>query len=105
MVYNSTKHIKLPFSNAKFHSATSRIVKPVGTGTGSVLLRTGGAGGASSYSDMDDYIRTTGINPYSRKDSVRLKPTGGGLKSLTSKLEKLNVIPSQLKNKKITMSF
>jgi hypothetical protein len=61
-----------------------------GEGMGSVLLRTGGGGGASSYMDMDDYISTTGINPYTRAGVSQ----GKGLpKSLSSKLSNLNIAP------------
>jgi hypothetical protein len=55
---------------------------------GSVLLRTAGPGTASSYMDMDDYISTTGINPYTRASTSK----GKGLpKSLSSKLSNLNI--------------
>ena len=74
MVYSTTRHIKLPFSNSKMTSHTKRFY---GQGMGSVLLSTGGGGAASSYSDMDDYIATTGINPYARKGME-----GTGMKSL-----------------------
>jgi hypothetical protein len=61
-----------------------------GEGMGSVLLRTGGGGAASSYMDMDDYISTTGINPYTRAGVSQ----GKGLpKSLSSKLSNLNIAP------------
>jgi len=102
MVYNSVTHTKLPFSNAKVRPLLSRILH-AGTGMGSVLLRTGGGGAGSSYSDMDDYIRTTGINPYTRPGVMQ--PRGKGLQSLSSKLEKLDIIPDKHRKKKITMSF
>jgi hypothetical protein len=61
-----------------------------GQGMGSVLLRQGGGGSASSYMDMDDYISTTGINPYARSGVAQ----GKGLpKSLSSKLSKLSIAP------------
>jgi hypothetical protein len=70
---------------------------------GSILLNTGGGGGASSYSDMDDYIATTGINPYARKG---METSGTGMKSLSDKLSKLNIEPKlHVKRKNITMSF
>ena len=98
MVYSTTRHIKLPFSNTKMTSHTKRMY---GQGMGSVLLRTAGGGGASSYSDMDDYIATTGINPYARKGMG-----GTGMKSLSDKLSKLNIEPKlHIKKKNITMSF
>ena len=37
-----------------------------GCGIGAVLLRDGGSGSASSYDSVDDYVRTTGVNPYAR---------------------------------------
>jgi hypothetical protein len=52
---------------------------------------------------MDDYIRTTGINPYKRSSVTQ--PSGEGLKSLTSKLGNLSIIPDKNRKKKITMSF
>lgn len=77
-----------------------------GSGMGSVLLRTGGGGSASSYQDIDDYIATTGINPYTRAGVSQSK--GSGMpKSLTSKLSKLQIAPLSdgPKRKNITMSF
>jgi hypothetical protein len=77
-----------------------------GSGMGSVLLRTGGGGSASSYQDIDDYIATTGINPYTRTGVTQSK--GSGMpKSLTSKLSKLQIAPPSdgPKRKNITMSF
>ena len=98
MVYSTTRHIKLPFSNAKMTSHTKRMY---GQGMGSILLNTGGGGNASSYSDMDDYIATTSINPYTRKGME-----GTGMKSLSDKLSKLNIEPKlHVKRKNITMSF
>ena len=102
MVFNSTRHAKLPFSNAVLKPHLNRVMTK-GEGVGAVLLRTGGPGAGSSYSDIDDYVRTTGINPYARAGVS--KPKGTGLKSLSSKLEKLNVVPDGVKRKNITMSF
>jgi len=100
MVYSTTRHIKLPFSNTKMTASTRRLY---GQGMGSVLLRAGGGGGASSYSDMDDYIATTGINPYARKG---MESSGTGMKSLSDKLSRLNIEPKlHVKKKNITMSF
>jgi hypothetical protein len=94
MVYNSVRLIQLPHHNASNLHALSAYHKNMnfmkGEGMGSVLLRTGGAGGASSYMDMDDYISTTGINPYARAGVSQ----GKGLpKSLSSKLSNLNIAP------------
>ena len=96
--------VALPFSNAKLHSHKSSVIG--GSGMGSVLLRTAGGGAGSSYLDMDDYIATTGINPYTRSSSN----TGKGLVDrLGSKLSSLNIekkVASELpKKKKIVMSM
>ena len=99
--------IKLPnhsSSNYRAITASSRNgMKPLhGTGMGSVLLRTGGGGAASSYMDMDDYIATTGINPYAR---VNVQGRGIG-SQIASKLSKLNIAPpSQALRKNIVMSM
>lgn len=95
MVYNTLRHIKLPNSNM---TMTSHTFRPMGKGVGAVLLReAGGAGSASSYMDMDDYLRTTGRNPST------YKTTGAGL----SKLSKLKVeSPSHVvKRKNIVMNM
>lgn len=99
MVYNTTTQISFPFSRSKMRAITRKM-----SGTGStVLLRKGGAGAASSYMDMDDYIATTGINPYTRAS----KPTGSsgqGLKSITEKLSKLSTgMKPKIKNIKLSI--
>jgi hypothetical protein len=96
MVYNTTRIVKLPHHNASNLSAISANSKHgmnfingsgmSGCGPGSVLLRTAGGGAASSYQDMDDYISTTGINPYTRANVARGK---GISKSLSDKLSKI----------------
>lgn len=95
MVHYSTRFVKLPHSNAILHSHNSTMR---GTGNGSVLLRTGGPGAGSSYMDMDDYIRTTGINPSTRK-------SGQGLGSLGEKLRKLSITPQSNVRKNIVMNM
>jgi hypothetical protein len=61
----------------------------------------GGAGSASSYIDIDDYIHTTGRNPYKESTSV---VHGRGLEKLSSKISKLEIEPqSSIKRKNITM--
>lgn len=68
-----------------------------GKGIGAVLLD-GGMGGASSYSGLDDYISTTGVNPYNIN--------GSGLgKSITSKLGKLNIQKVPEKKKRANINF
>lgn len=94
MPYNNVRLIQLPHHNSSNLHALSAYHKNMnfikGQGMGSVLLRTGGGGGASSYQDIDDYISTTGINPYARV-SV---PKGSGLSSkISSKLSKLSIAP------------
>jgi len=110
MVYNTTKIVSLPHHkccNLSAISAKGKGMKFVsGSGMGSVLLRTGGPGSASSYMDMDDYIATTGINPYTRAGVAQSK--GSGMpKSITSKLSKLNIAQpvEGPKKKNIVMSF
>jgi hypothetical protein len=106
MVYSRTSIVKLPFSNATLHTK-NKSVRPtghglgtglgaglgrgLGAGMGSVLLRTGGGGAGSSYSDIDDYIHTTHINPYTRSN----QSVGSGLSSLSSKLSKLSIGKNQ----------
>lgn len=59
-----------------------------GSGIGAVLLD-GGIGGQSSYSSLDDYINTTGVNPLAQNISKQIDTTGRGLKSMNQQLEKL----------------
>jgi hypothetical protein len=107
MVNNNMTLVKLPF----MHSTRKGVSKSVnGCGMGSVLLRTGGPGSASSYSDIDDYIATTGINPFTRKVSGGALPkavvqdSAEKLSKLSDKLGKLNITMGP-KRKNITMSF
>ena len=107
MVYNTTRLVKLPHHNASNLSAITASGKGMkfmaGSGMGSVLLRTGGGGAGSSYMDMDDYISTTGINPYSRAGTTQ----GKGLpSSVSNKLSKLSISPpSGPQRKNIVMSM
>jgi len=67
-----------------------------GNGVGAVLLNKGGTGSGSSYSSLDDYIQTTGVNP--------LK--GKGLGSMNNKLENLLIKTKKgKKDKNITFSI
>jgi len=104
MVYNTTKLVKLPHHNAstlKAISAAGKSMKFIGSGMGSVLLRKGGGGAASSYMDMDDYIATTGMNPYTRAGVSQ----GKGLPSkIASKLSKLTPLTGPVR-KNIVMSM
>lgn len=118
MVFNSTRIAQLPFSNGQMHAHT-RLMKGKGLsgygmgaaisgcGAGGVILRLGGGGGASSYQDIDDYVATTGINPYSRGKS-KGQGLGTGMAKMREKLQKLSVEqPSTTKPKvrKIQMSM
>lgn len=99
--------VKLPFSNAMMHTHTGKIRATahsghgLGTGIGSVLLRTAGGGAGSSYMDIDDYIATTGIDPYKRTNAEK---KGEGLRSLSKKLSNLSIKDEPMKlRKNITM--
>lgn len=106
MVYNTASMVKLPHHNASILKAMNAGIKKSmmkGSGNGSVLLRQGGGGAGSSYMDIDDYIATTGINPYTRANTK----SGTGMGStFTNKLSKLNIAPpTQKLRKNIVMSF
>ena len=89
----------LPHSQTKLTSTHTRGIK--GLGMGSVLLtgKNGGAGSASSYASLDDYINTTNMNPYT------LQKTGGmGLGGISKRLQQLNVKPTK-KSKNISFTL
>ena len=96
MVHGIVSKMTLPFRGQVMHSKGKHLS---GSGMGSLLLNKGGAGGASSYIDIDDYIETTGRNPYK----------GSGMNSsdmskLSQKLSKVNIkAPSNIRRKNITM--
>ena len=100
MVYNTSRIIKLPMGG---HTMMAHNQQVSGKGMGSVLLSTAGGGAGSSYMDMDDYIRTTGIDPYARGQSKASR--GFGLRSISSKLQGLEIIPRSGRRKNITMSM
>lgn len=94
MVHNIVRSHTLPFRHQVLRKDKQHLS---GTGTGSLLLNKGGAGGASSYMDIDDYISTTGRNPLKGSE-------GRGLNKLASKISKLEINPpSSIKRKNITM--
>jgi hypothetical protein len=71
-----------------------------GKGVGAVLLNRGGGGSGSSYSSLDDYINTTGLNPLSTPK------IGKGLGKMNDKLENLLIKTSKgKKEKNITFSL
>lgn len=84
----------LPMSNSHMRLSNLRSVKQkIGQGAGAVLLD-GGAGGQSSYRSIDDYIATTGRDPY-----AGLK-TGRGLERLGKSLESLTIKPKSIRKPK-----
>lgn len=97
MVHNIVTKATLPFRpQVLIHKGKHSS----GNGMGSVLLNTGGAGSASSYIDIDDYIQTTGRNPYGTSGQG-IK----GLNDLSKKLSKLDIKPmSNIRRKNITMN-
>jgi L-aminopeptidase/D-esterase-like protein len=118
MVFNNARIVQLPFGCGQMHAHTKIMRgKGFGSGMGSVLLRKGGAGSASSYMDIDDYVATTGINPYARSKSSGAgvaRARGFGIESqnpmerMREKLSKLSIDqPSTTKPKirKIQMSM
>ena len=70
------KIISIPSSGSHQHITTKKIK---GYGMGSVLLNKGGAGGASSFTSLDDYKDTTGRPVFK----------GSGVSSINHKLENL----------------
>lgn len=101
MVYNTVRQVMLPHHKSSNLNSLSSYHKNMsfikGSGNGSVLLRKGGGGSASSYMDMDDYISTTGINPYARASPVM----GKGIPShLSAKLSKLSIAPPTKQQRK-----
>lgn len=97
MVFNIVSHHSLPFRS---QTMKGRGKHSQGCGMGSLLLNKGGAGGASSYIDIDDYIDTTGRNPFKSEQHAK----GRGLENLSSKLSKLKIEPSStIRRKNIVM--
>jgi hypothetical protein len=90
----------MPMSNGTLRVSTRQHINGRG---GSVLLNLGGAGGGSSYSSIDDYTSTTGINPFLGSNSI-----GGGFggslgkskEAVNSKLESLLVKTKKGKKEK-----
>jgi len=97
-MHNIIRFHSLPFRGQTFKSHGHR---SVGRGNGSILLQKGGAGSASSYMDIDDYIHQTKRNPYTEKSHSH----GEGLRKLSSKISKLEIEPSAHRavRKNITM--
>ena len=98
-MHNIVRFHTLPFRSQVMKGGSHH---SVGRGGASLLLQKGGAGSASTYMDIDDYIHTTGRNPYKDTRSAVL---GKGLEKLSSKISKLEIEPSStyMKKKNITM--
>jgi hypothetical protein len=92
MVHNIMTKTLLPFRGQVMQKKGKHVQ---GMGMGSVLLNKGGAGSASSYIDIDDYVNQTGNNPFK----------GQGLKNLgeiTKRLQKLTP-NADIRKRNITM--
>jgi len=68
---------------------------------GSILLQKGGPGAASSYSGLNDYMNTTGLNPYNTSSAI----SGRGLSQIHKHLENLTIMPKKPKIKNINFSL
>jgi len=107
-----THSIFLPHSQAKLRAMNRHAVGSGirGCGTPSFLLD-GGLGGQSSYTSIDDYMNTTGRDPYnnkmSRLQTIPTHTSGTGLADkIANKLSKLSLNkPPKAKKKNIVMSF
>lgn len=94
MVHNIVLKTTLPFRGQVMQRKGKHVQ---GMGMGSVLLNKGGAGSASSYIDIDDYVNQTGNNPF--------KTQGKGLKNLSEITKRLQKLTPQadIKKRNITM--
>lgn len=115
-----THSIFLPHSQAKLRAMNRHSVGSgmrgcsnggsLGCGAPSFLLD-GGLGAQSSYSSIEDYMNTTGRNPYnnkiSRQQVIPAHTSGSGLADkIADKLSKLSLTKSSKpKKKNIVMSF
>jgi hypothetical protein len=93
-------HFYTPFGNSK-HPSIPGFKNKIGRGMGSVLLQTGGPGGASSYPSLQSYVDTTGRNPSHEAPKFSPLPhaSGRGVSiGLKSKIKAL--IPKPTKERK-----
>ena len=83
-----SKRAYMPMCGGTIKLSTRKHIN--GRGNGSVLLDggEGGYGGGSSYTSLNDYIDTTGLNPLKGQPS---QFSGRGLASMNAKLENLLV--------------
>ena len=84
----------IPSANASYVVGRRQVRS--GTGVGAVLLD-GGLGGQSSYSSLDDYVNTTGVNPLARPT---LSKGRGGLAKMNAQIENLLVKPKGKRKEK-----
>lgn len=96
--------IYMPMSGGTIRSSTRKHIS--GRGYGTVLLDggLGGYGGGSSYTSVDDYINTTGIDPYVGQPIFMGKGIRN-LSSMNSKLENLLVKKNPKKEKNINFNL
>jgi hypothetical protein len=88
------RSVMLPMSNSHLKLSNLRsIKKKMGEGVGAVLLD-GGMGGQSSYRNIEDYIATTGRNPYEEM------ATGRGLEKLGKALSGFTIKPRNIRKPK-----
>jgi hypothetical protein len=108
----ATHHIFLPHSSAKLRALNRASMNSRIQGRGApTFLLDGGIGGQSSYTSVEDYMNTTGRDPYTNKlnrpQVIPAHVSGSGLADkIASKLSKLSLEkPSKPKKKNIVMSF
>ena len=90
--------VSLPASGGTIWSHTKKHIN--GSGVGSVLLNKGGAGSASSYLSLEDYIDQTGQHPV-----VSGKGVSKSLSAVNNQLEKLLVKASKNPTKMKNINF
>jgi len=80
----------MPMNGGTIRTATKQHIN--GRGNGSVLLDggLGGAGSASSYTSLEDYINTTHQNPLQGQPKT-ISTVGRGIESMNNKIENLLV--------------
>ena len=83
------------------HHIRKKNMQVLGTGFGSVLLQPGGSGSGSSYSNVDDYIATTGVNPYENTNAI----SGRGLSKVQKSLASFNIMTPSKKIKAKNINF
>jgi hypothetical protein len=96
------KKIYMPMCGGTIYAGSKKHINGKG---GAVLLNggMGGPGAGSSYYSLDDYINTTGLDPYAKNTK-----SGRGIKnnsSLNFKLEQLTAKPNKKKEKNINFNL